>query len=269
MIGYVGIITYDSFHNSINFDSAIRREYIVWGIDMWQNARKYFGYYREVNSACLLPVFDQEGQLFCFAYEDSAADREIRMLRELQNISGGLQFSDVYPEYKGVKIYEFNELAYFFAQYLENQGVIVEVFGVMWRDIFSGNKCQMPNYECLSIYAEGVNGKESDWKENIIRSVSVEFECIDRIYESNISSGIIKDANGDFSWFVEQLRHENEIVIIGTGIFSLNVYDMLFSYGIDIFCFVMEDENEQKYRLLGKRVLSKKEAKRVLKRPVF
>lgn len=121
----------------------------------------------------------------------------------------------------------------------------------------------------MSIYAEGINGKGRDWKENILKSVSVEFECIDRIYEANIKSGTIKDADGDFSWFIEKLICENEIVVIGTGILSLNVFDMLFSYGIDIFCFMSKDEGEQRHRLFGKKVLSEGEVKKNTKCPIF
>ena len=57
-----------------------------------------------------------------------------------------------------------------------------------------------------------------------MRSVSVEFECVDKIYEENIKRGFIKDAAGDFTWLVEKLKDEKEIVIIGTGVQSLNAY---------------------------------------------
>lgn len=46
---------------------------------------------------------------------------------------------------------------------------------------------------------------------NIFKSVSVEFECIDTIYEFNIISWNIKDADGDFL-FIERLK--KEIIII-------------------------------------------------------
>lgn len=165
MTEYIGFITYDSFQHAINIDGAIRCEYIIFEVDMWWKARKYFEFYDECSFNYLLPVFGQDGQLLCFAYEDAVADREMRMLRELQKMrEGGLQFSDIYSEYKCVRIYEFNELAFFFARYLEVQGVIVEVFGSMWRGIFSGgvnarrqimNVCQSTQKELTEKGATG------------------------------------------------------------------------------------------------------------------
>lgn len=104
-------------------------------------------------------VLDEEYRLICFAYEDVDANREIRMLRELSEHSEALQFSDLYPEYQCVRIYEFNELAYFFAKYLESQNISVQVQGEMWRNFFAGKECEVPEYACLTVYAEGVAGK--------------------------------------------------------------------------------------------------------------
>lgn len=33
----------------------------------------------------------------------------------------------------------------------------------------------------MTIYAEGVKPKNADWVDNLLESVSVEFECIDNI----------------------------------------------------------------------------------------
>lgn len=269
-MGYIGLITYDSYQHSINVDGAIRREYVVLDTDLWKNAREYFD--QQIGNSTvdvLLPILNVKGELVCFAYEDVKADREIRMLRELQENSNMLQFTDVYSQYKCVKIYEFNELALAFAKYLEKLNIPVEVNGVMWQGFFEGEECQFLNYECYKIYAEGIEGKVRNWRENLLRSVSVEFECIDKLYEANIREGNIKDVGGDFLWLVEKLSDENEIVIIGTGISSLNVWDLLISNGIDIVCFMSEDENDQKYRLFGKKVLSEREVKRNTKHPVF
>ena len=46
-------------------------------------------------------------------------------------------------------------------------------------------------------------------------SVSVEFECVDKIYEANIKARLIKDAEGDSETLLERLRQEKEIVILG------------------------------------------------------
>ncbi|MBD5523499.1 MAG: hypothetical protein HDR04_03600 [Lachnospiraceae bacterium] len=265
-MGYIGMITYDSFRNSIGIDGAIRRECVILNADIWKNTREYF---ENRSKDVLLPVLNEAGELICFAYEDSDANREIRMLQELQESPDILQFTDIYPEFRCVKIYEFNELAFFFAKYLEKLNIPVEVNGEMWQDFFNGVKCQALDYECLTIYAEGIEGKTRKWKENLLKSVSVEFECIDKIYEANIKNGNIKDADGDFLWLIERLRNEREIVIIGTGIFSLNVCDLLLANDIDIFCFMSEDENLRKYRIVGKKVLSDREISKGTKHPVF
>ena len=129
---YLGIVTYDSFRCASDVEAALRREYVVWCTDIWQTARNYF-YSEHEDSTMdgLLPVLNEEGQLICFAYEDEGANREVRMLRELQETYGALSFTDVYPEYKCVRIYEFNELAYYLAKYLEGLNVSVEVVGTM------------------------------------------------------------------------------------------------------------------------------------------
>ena len=74
-------------------------------------------------------LLNKDGQLLCFAYEDFAADRQLRMLRELEQFSEILDFRKLFPEYKGVTIYDCNELAYFFALYLKKQGIPVNVWG--------------------------------------------------------------------------------------------------------------------------------------------
>ena len=267
---YLGIVTYDSFRCASDVEAALRREYVVWCTDIWQTARNYF-YSEHEDSTMdgLLPVLNEEGQLICFAYEDEGANREVRMLRELQETYGALSFTDVYPEYKCVRIYEFNELAYYLAKYLEGLNVSVEVVGTMWQDFFRGEECQVPNYECLDIYAEGVGEKNQDWRVNLLRSASVEFECIDKIYETNIKHGIIKDADGDFEWLLEQIRDEKEIVVIGTDLYSLNVANLLLNNGIDILCFTSENQTDQQYRVLGKKVLSKCEIRKNTRNPIF
>ena len=271
-MGYVGIVTYSSYQRSINVDGAIMQEYLVLGADMWQEARKYFEYYSGgVQPGILLPVLNQEYQLICFAYEDADANREIRMLRELSEMPDALQFPDIYPECQCVKMYGFNELAYFFAKYLEKQGISVEVMGMMWEGFFSGNGCQVPDYECMEIYAEGTGGKKRNWKENLLRSTSVEFECVDRIYEENIKNGVIKDSEGRCQDLIERLKNEKEIIILGTGKKEQDAYDYLVGNGIDICCFAdVKTDKPSNRRMFGKKVLPEKLVRGgVYKNPIF
>ena len=190
--------------------------------DIWKNARTYIKKHDGITGG-LLPVLDKEYHLICFAYEDRDANREIRMLRELSDLSGAVQFSDIYSQYKCVKIYEFNELAYFCAEYLRSQNIAVK------------SVCEVPEYECLTVYAEGVQEKSINWKENLLRSVSVEFEFIDKVYEANISKGIIKNAKEDCEVLLENLRNGKEIIILGTGRNAQNAYDFMVENGIDNF----------------------------------
>ena len=87
---------------------------------------KLYGIYKTVfGEAVQLPVLSREGQLLCFAYQDEEANRELRMLRELEECEGALTFFDVNPEYIGVTIHGFNELAYYMDKYLMGLGLAI------------------------------------------------------------------------------------------------------------------------------------------------
>jgi len=266
---FVGIITYQSLNVFFTVHEAVRREYLILNEDIWKCARVFYRKYPCDGTEYLIPVLDQNFQLYCFAYEDMDANREIRMLRELTELPDALQFTDVYAEYKYVKIYEFNELAYFFAQYLKRMNVSVEVSGAMWQYFFIGHECDAPDYEYFTVWAEGIDGRRHSWRENLLRSVSVEFECIDRIYEANIRCGNIQDGEGDFLWLIERIRNEKAIIVVGTGINSLNVYDLLQEYGIDILCFMSEDQRDWKRKLFGKEIFSKERIVSSIQKPIF
>ncbi len=265
---YIGIITYISFQSAINIADAIKREFIVLNTGMWQEARKYFEQKNKISAVdVFLPVLDEEYRLICFAYEDNDANREIRMLRELQEVSNALQFNDIFPEYKCVKIYGFNELAFFFAKYLEKVEVAVETEGKIWDGLFAGTTCQTADYECMIIYAEGIKGN-SKGLEKFLTTVSVEFECIDKIYEANIKAGIIKDAKGDSAKLLEELRSK-EVVILGVEKESQDTYDFLIEHGVNVCCFVDERRSEERHRLFGKKILSSYEVRNIYNNPVF
>ena len=223
---YMGIITYNSLLYSISIDAAICREYVILDNDIWDNVREIFKTRsRNFRNLTLLPVLDKDMQLICFAYQDEDANREMRMLRELGETKGVLQFADVFPEYKCVKIHEFNELAFFFAEYLKDQRIVVQVDGVLWQDFFSNEECQVPEYECMHIYAEGTWEKTINWKENLLRSASVEFECIDKIYEKNIKNNLISNDEVGYEELLRYLHTEKEIIICGTGMWAQDTYD--------------------------------------------
>lgn len=258
---FVGIITYYSLLYAISLDEAILKEYLILDQDIWRNAREIFRRVeRNAREKVLLPVLDKDKNLICFAYQDMEANRELWMLRELREAQGALQFSDVFPEYRCVKIHGFNELAYYFAEYLRDLHVIVQVEGVMWEGIFDSGEGVVPEYECLNIYAEGTWEKTRNWKENLLRSVSVEFECVDKVYEKNLNSVMKSAADGGYVALLERLCDEKEVVLRGIDRKAQNAYDFLIAHGVEVRCFVTGELNVGcMHRLFGKEIMGLKE----------
>lgn len=215
----------------------------------------------------VISVLDKKGQLSCFAFDDVDANREMRMLRELIENANALQFPDIYPEYRSVKIYGFNELAYSFANYLKMFGIAIEVEGEMWKNFYENEKYGQPEGKCLTIYADGVDGNKSSWMENLLTSVSVEFECIDHIYEANLKSNIISDVKETGEELVKRLKSEKEIVILGSGVEQLDVYNFLKGQGVDICCFM--DESNAGHSMFGKQILNNSDVRKIYDNAIF
>lgn len=182
------------------------------------------------------------------------------MLDELSQREGFAGFREVYPEYDSVTIYGCNELAYYFACYLRQRNVSVRTVGTLWevldseRKFFEGDEgLDFRNY---NVYAEGVNGQEE--KEEQRESVSVQFECINRIYEENIQRRLITDAMGSLADMTEQWK-EKSLYILGTGINARNAYDLLLRYGLDIEGYVSGNTQMQGKTVFGKKVYSMQE----------
>lgn len=266
---FMGILTYQSLKMFPSVCEAVRSEYLILNRNIWENAREYCRRHPYSGMKYPIPVLDQNQQLYCFAYEDLDSNREIRMLRELTELPDAVQFTDIYPEYKCVKIFGFNELAFYFAKYLERLSISVEVSDAMWQNFFDGQKCTVSDSEVLTIYAEGIHRRRCNWKENLLRSVSVEFECIDKIYEANINSGKfsnVEETNiGDL---LIRLKQETEIIIFGTGREEQNSYNYLLGKGIQVCCFIGND-HECAHKLFGKRIMTGREARRTYKDAVF
>ena len=267
---YLGYITYRSLLQSEDTDKAINKEYLKSDREIWKMARLQFAFQKEkFGEYPLLPVVDTKNHLLCFAYEDSDANRELRMLWELQEDSSLLQFGDIYPQCQCVRIHGFNELAYFFAKYLEIQGIPVQVEGSMWKDFFSSNPCECIDYRYMDIYAEEIFPKSSCWMENLLRSASVEFECIDQIYEKNIKDGRIKNAGLDGRELAVYLKKMSEVIILGTDIEALDAYDYFIKEGIEVCCFADNRVGSMGNLLFGKPVLRVIDAMIQFERAVF
>lgn len=125
--------------------------------DLWKNGRVYFkcGMYDSTDKARLLPIVDKGQELVCYGYQDNEANRELRMLKEITRTKEALQFADIFPDIRRVVICGCNELAYFFARYLEGRQIPVFVTGKYWD--FMGYT-QAENIVCdkstMVVYAE-------------------------------------------------------------------------------------------------------------------
>lgn len=253
---YVGYITWSSLLRNDDVYESILEEYIILDEKVWENGRKIFvGYRSAFGEVAQIPVLNKDGQLIYFAWQDGEANRELRMLRELEECKGALTFRDLNPEYEGVTIHGFNELAYYMAKYLTGLGIAVNVEGEIWNEFGSWEKKEMPAHKNYEIWAEGVWQRSSDLQYERLRSVSPEFECVDRIYEANIKAGNITDAEGGADGLFQKLKNEKEIIIIGTDTEAQDTYDLLLKNGIDICAFLAGTREER--QLFGKPVLRK------------
>lgn len=239
--------------------------------NIWENSRNMWkkrGRHRN-DSIWLIPIEDENGTLIAYGYHDHEANRELRMLEELKKNRYALQFGDIFPEYKEVILCGCNELAVSFAEYLKGQGLVVSLVGKYW-DAFGYKRddgIDLDGDGKLIIYAEGIFPQNGDLRQTLKRSVSPEFEYIDKIYEANVLGGRIQDTIGDFSALVKRLKNEREIIILGEDREAQDVYDLLLEHGIDIYGFV--GERGCKGRLLGKPVLDEADAVNGLQNPVF
>lgn len=255
-------------------DTDISDEHILLG-DIWDKGKAYFRRNITVDAAevSLLPVVNENREAVCYAYQDSEANRELRMLKELKKSGEALQFQDVFPEIRHVVVCGCNELAYYFVQYLERQEISVTVAGRYW-DFFgyeSTINVDVEDTHELVIYAEDLIPRTGSLYQTVMRSASSAFECIDRIYEANVLAGNIKDAKGDFDELLRKVR-EKEIVILGTDAQAQDTYDLLYEHGIDICCFAeWKDRGKANVcrTLLGKPVANIKEAMNGKKDTVF
>ncbi len=102
---------------------------------------------------------------------------------------------------------------------------------------FFDRNMELPDYQCMDIYAEGTWQKPERWRENLLRSVSVEFKCIDKIYEENIRRGLIKDADSDCRILIEKVKKAENVAALGTDMEAQDAYNFLLKNGVEAACF--------------------------------
>lgn len=252
---------------TVCFDGNIQNEYLVLDETIWEKGREYFLKNIEADP---IPVVNTKQEIVCYAWLDREARREVRMLWELSKCGDAIGFHDVYPEYTGVTIHECNELAWYMAEYLINEGVPVKVDGKYWRELgMKGGSDNIPSDCNYEIWAEGVHQKSGNWKQERLRSSSAEFECIDKIYEANIKAGKITNADGNVQALLDRLRKEKQIVIRGLGTKAQDAYDWLLSNGLDICVFQTEKKSNGRKSLFGKPILRKAEVEDQYKQAVI
>lgn len=232
---------------------------LIMDESIWEKGHRYYEDYFKIKGE-MVPVLNDNNQILCYAWQDDEANRQLRMLNELCECTGALDFKSLYSEIETVLIHGCNELAYCFRDYLVNIGVSVSVTGELWKYFGIDAEDEGLGTKTFVIHAEGIGTLES---------VSAEFECIDRIYEANIQKGIITDTPGGIEGnrIFERLKG-NQIGILGTGAASLDVYDILLHNGIDIAFFVSEGA-EQGNKVYGKEVINFWDARQNYKEVVF
>lgn len=239
---------------------------------MWQRARDCFR-----QDICYDPVvmpmvsvLDEQQRLIGYGWQDAEADRELRMLRELDETKDAVRFCDVFPDIREVIVYGCNELAYYFVKYLEHSNVKVMVSGKYWKYLHYQDVGDVEAVAgSMIVLAEPITNARTDLFQRVARSSSSEFECIDCIYEKNVLAGKIRDAEGGVECFFEKLRGKN-VAILGVDERAQDAYDLLYQHGIDIKYFLVKNVREYiPMTLLGKQINTLEEIMRSEKDIVF
>lgn len=238
----------------------IAEEHLVFDKNIWESGRQYYkrNGYHDVTRTQLVPIWNTHGELLCYGWQDNEANRELRMIKELRRNEFWLQFGDIYPKIKEVMVWGCNELAFYFVRYLKKLGFPVLVYGKYWEYLGykSVSDMDVDDEEKMIVYAESILPSRSDLFQRMLRSVSPNFECIDKIYEANILAGNIEIVGG-VKWLLGNL-HGRDVIIQGTDEKAQDIYDFLYSYGIEIKCFAASSDGYRKEPkvILGKNVLT-------------
>lgn len=246
-------------------------ESVVLDDSIWDKGKELFkkDICIDITNIRVIPVKNRNQEVICYAYQDDEANRELRMLRELETYKEVLHFDSILGNTKEVIVCGCNELAYRFVKYLEKQEINVSVIGKYWDYFGYENHVDLYAADKFVVYAEGNQLQVSNLYQMIIRSASPEFECIDRIYEANVKTGKIKDTIGDCKEFLKKLNGK-DVVILGTDVKAQDTYDFLYANGIDIYCFAEWNLQQGRMRtLLGKEVIEVDEIIRKEKNLVF
>ena len=169
------------------------------GEGTWQEGKECFrrGENQELLTLQMVSVLDAEEEIFCYGWQDAEANRELRMLKELEEIPDVISFHTVFPDIKEVVVCGCNELAYYFVKYLEKCSIPVFVIGRYW-EYFGYQSIGETDDDTgrMVIMAESVLDGKADLFQKAVRSISPSFECIDKVYEANVLAGRVKNTVG-------------------------------------------------------------------------
>lgn len=232
----------------------IHEDIVIFDENIWKNGEKFFrARVKNISEIDKFPVVDENGEFLFWAYQDDEANRELRMLRELSD-TDMLHFGDVFPEYDYVEVHGFNELAYQFVKYLRLWEIPVVVYGNAWERLGISEQLCRESGNGYVIYAEGTWQRSDSLYRESMRSVSVCFECIDKIYNANVEVGKIKKTIGGEKEFIDYIREKN-IAILGIDATAVEVYDYLFGKGVEASFFADEYQAGNNRRMFSKPVL--------------
>ena len=161
---------------SEDMDIVMAAEHIMLGKDIWSDGKEYFKHNISLDPAViqLLPVENEKHEIICYAYQDREADREHRMLRELDGNEKGICFQDIFPKIQNVIVCGCNELAYYFVLYLQKQKINVSVLGKYWSIFGYENSTffELDGKETMVINAEEISLQTGSLYQTVLRSAS-------------------------------------------------------------------------------------------------
>ena len=208
---------------------------ILFNKDIWEQGKRFFAVHRNEKS---VPVIDAAGNVVCFAWQDEVANQELRMLNEIMEEHGALQFEELYSKYSGVMIQGCNELAAQLCEYLRKRKIAVILTGKYWDYLEIDTEIIDKSYHnLLVVYAEGTWEHFNVPCMDATRTSSVEFDCIYQLYMENVRTGKICNAKRSLEQFIQLLK--------GRNVFLLGEADYEMEDAFDLF---MQEEKARESR---------------------
>ena len=227
---------------------------ILFNKDIWEQGKRFFAVHRNEKS---VPVIDAAGNVVCFAWQDEVANQELRMLNEIMEEHGALQFEELYSKYSGVMIQGCNELAAQLCEYLRKRKIAVILTGKYWDYLEIDTEIIDKSYHnLLVIYAEGTWEHFNVPCMDATRTSSVEFDCIYQLYMENVRAGKICNAKRSLEQFIQLLKGRNVFLLGEADYETEDAFDLFMHYGVEIKGFLRNEKDYDGMQWLGKEILT-------------